>query len=173
MRALITLLLISAPATAEVTASSPDGFISRSEAVIAKPPAEVWATLVNWGLWWDPAHSYSGKPGALSLDARSGGQLAENWADGSVLHATVLAAMPLRLLRLSGGFGPLQSLPASAILSFQLKPEGSSTRLTMTYAAGGPAHLKLDALARPVDAVMVAGFERLVQAATLGTQTPR
>lgn len=170
---LASMLLLAAPAAAEVTASSAEGFTSRSETLIARPPAEVWAALVNWGQWWDPAHGYSGQPGALSLEAKAGGQLAENWADGSVLHATVLAAMPPRLLRLSGGFGPLQSLPASAILTFQLKPEGPNTRLTMTYTAGGPAQLKLDTLAKPVDAVMTAGFQRLTQSATTGTPTPR
>lgn len=161
MRLILATLLLGTPAAAEVTASTPEGFTSRSEAVIAKPPADVWATLVNWGQWWDPAHSYSGQPGRLSLDAKAGGQLAENWAQGSVLHATVLTVMPPRLLRLSGGFGPLQSLPATAILNFQLKPEGPNTRLTMTYTVAGPAHLKLENLATPVDAVMTAGFQRL------------
>ena len=167
MRLLIApMLLLASPAAAELTASSADGFTSRSEALIPKPPASVWAALTSWGQWWDPAHSYSGKPGTLSLDAKAGGHLSEQWDDGSVQHATVLSAMPPRLLRLSGGFGPLQALPANAILSFTLKPEGPNTRLTMTYSVGGPASAKLDTLAAPVDAVMTAGFQRLQRFAT-------
>ena len=164
MRLLIApLLLLASPATAEVVASNADGFISRSETLIQKPSASVWAALGNWGQWWDPAHSYSGKPGSLSLDLKAGGQLAEQWDGGSVLHATVLSALPPKLLRLSGGFGPLQSLPVNAVLSFTLKPEGQSTRLTMTYSVGGPASLQLHKLAGPVDQVMSAGFQRLAQ----------
>ena len=95
MRLLIApMLLLASPAAAEITASSADGFTSRSEALIPKPPASVWAALTSWGQWWDPAHSYSGKPGTLSLDAKAGGQLSEQWGDGSVQHATVLSAMP-------------------------------------------------------------------------------
>lgn len=166
MRLILAALLLGAPAAAEVTASSAEGFTSRSETLIARPPAAVWAALVSWGQWWDPAHSYSGKPGSLTLDLQAGGQLVERWEGGSVLHATTLTAMPERLLRLSGGFGPLQSLPATAILSFQLKAEGANTRLTMVYTVGGPAQLKLDALATPVDAVTSAGFQRLTRYAT-------
>lgn len=177
MRSLVAPLLLlgpfllGSPAAAELAASGPDGFTSRSEALIAKPPAEVWAALTSWGQWWDPAHSYSGKPGSLSLDAKAGGQLLERWDGGTVLHATVLSAMPGRLLRLEGGFGPLQSLPVNAVLSFALKAEGEHTRLTMTYGVGGPASLKLDNFAAPVDSVMTAGFQRLTRHATTGTPT--
>ena len=164
MRVLILgSLLAAAPAMADVTSSGPDGFVSRSEAVIARPPADVWKALTSWDQWWDPAHSYSGK---VTLNPNAGGTLSESWPGGSVLHATVVAALPPQLLRLHGGFGPLQNVPANAVLTFTLKPEGSGTRLTMTYSVGGPASAKLDALAAPVDAVMTAGFQRLQRFAT-------
>lgn len=164
----MALLLLASPAAAEVTQSGPDGFVSRNEALVARPPAELWTALLAWSSWWDPAHSYSGKPGVLVLEPRAGGTLTETWDGGSVWHATVVNAMPPRLLRLHGGFGPLQGQPASAVLDFQLKPEGAGTRLTMTYRVGGPAMAKLDALAAPVDSVMTAGFQRLVRKAETG-----
>jgi uncharacterized protein YndB with AHSA1/START domain len=171
VRACLALLaaLAAAPASAEVVESVPTGFTSRSEALVARPPAALWAALLQWGRWWDPAHSYSGKPGALLLEPRANGTLAESWDGGSVLHATVLNAMPPRLLRLQGGFGPLQALPVNAILDFTLKPEGQATRLTMTYRVGGPPQTRLPDLAAPVDAVMSAGFARLVRFAQTGT----
>lgn len=165
--AILALALVAAPAAAEVTEKGPDGFVSRSEAVLAKPPAEVWTALTGWR-WWDPAHSYSGKPGVLALEPQAGGTLSERWDGNSVWHATVVNAMPPRLLRLHGGFGPLQALPVNAVLDFVLKPEGAGTKLTMTYRVGGPATAKLDTLAAPVDGVMSAGFARLVQLVNTG-----
>jgi uncharacterized protein YndB with AHSA1/START domain len=159
MRALILgSLLAAAPVMAEVTSTGPDGFVSRNEAVIARPPADVWKALTRWNLWWDPAHSYSGK---LTLNPNAGGMLSESWPGGSIVHATVVAALPGELLRMHGGFGPLQNMPATAVLNFMLKPEGAGTRLTMIYTVGGPAFAGLDKLAAPVDAVMSAGFQRL------------
>ena len=168
MRAAAISMLIAAPASAAVISSAPDGFVSQNETLVPLPPAAVWAALTNWTAWWDPAHSYSGKPGTLTLDARAGGALLETWPGGSTLHATVVNAMPPTLLRLHGGFGPLQSLPVTAVLDFTLKAEGGATRLTMTYRVAGSATSKLGTLAAPVDAVMSAGFARLINFAATG-----
>jgi uncharacterized protein YndB with AHSA1/START domain len=169
MRAgILALVLLAGPAAAEVTVSGPDGFVSSSKAVLVKPPAEVWAALTSWR-WWDPAHSYSGKPGALVLEPKAGGTLSESWDGNSVWHATVVNAMPPKLLRMHGGFGPLQGLPVNAVLDFVVAPYGTGTTLTMTYRVGGPPMAKLDTLATPVDAVMSAGFARLVQLVNDGT----
>jgi uncharacterized protein YndB with AHSA1/START domain len=151
-----------------VESVGPDGFVSRSEALIPQAPTSVWAALINWSGWWDPAHSYSGKPGGVVLEPRAGGRLHEDSARGSVEHARVVNALPPTLLRLHGGFGPLQSLPVNAVLDFTLKAEGTGTRLTMTYRVAGAPVSKLDTLAAPVDAVMSAGFARLVNFAQAG-----
>ena len=164
----LALMVLAAPAAAEVTERGPDGFVSRSKGVLVKPPAEVWAVLTSWR-WWDPAHSYSGKPGVLVLDAKAGGTLSESWDGNSVWHATVVNMMPPKSLRMNGGFGPLQGLPVNAVLDFVLTPAGTGTTVTMTYRVGGPATAKLDTLAAPVDAVMSAGFARLVQLVNDGT----
>lgn len=167
MKLLAALLFATAtPAAAGLTASAPDGFVSRSEAVVALAPAQVWAALVQWDRWWSPEHSYSGK--APSLKPVAGGGLVESWPGGEVLHATVVNALPPKLLRLNGGFGPLQSLPVNAVLDVSLKPEGSGTRLVMTYTVAGSANAGLDKLAAPVDAVMTGGFARLTRYATTG-----
>ncbi len=164
----LLLLALPSPALAAVSSAAPDGFVSTSTAELPLPPAKVWQALTAWASWWDPAHSYSGKAGALRLDARAGGTLQERWGGGSVLHAVVVNVMPPALLRLHGGFGPLQSLPVDAVLDFSLKAEGTGTRLTMTYRVAGPTSARLDTLATPVDAVMSAGFARLVTFATAG-----
>ena len=170
-KAMIVVMMASplgTPVLAEVRTVGPDGFISENEAVMPLLPEQLWRAVIDWAAWWDPAHSYSGKPGTLRLDARAGGTLSESWPGGSVEHARVVNAMPPALLRLIGGFGPLQSLPVNAVLDISIKPDGMGSRLTMTYRVSGTAGTKLDALAAPVDAVMSAGFDRLVNFANTG-----
>jgi len=172
-RLLLLALLIAAPAQARLTQSAPDSFVSTSEAVLPLPPEQVWSALLAWNAWWDPAHSYSGAAGVLDLQAEAGGAVMERWSGGSVRHAVVLSAMPPTLLRLSGGFGPLQALPVNAVLDFSLKPQGNGTRLTMIYRVAGSASARLDTLAAPVDAVMSAAFARLVRFANTGDPAAR
>lgn len=174
-RLLIAVLLAAGvqPLHARVAQSAPDSFVSTSEAVLPLPPDQVWLALLNWSAWWDPAHSYSGAAGTLDLQAEAGGALQERWAGGSVRHAVVLSAMPPALLRLAGGFGPLQALPVNAVLDFSLKAQGNGTRITMTYRVAGSAMARLDTLAAPVDAVMSAGFARLVRFANTGDPAAR
>lgn len=166
--ALPLLLALAVPAQARLAEAGPDAFVSAHEAVIPQGRESVFAALVNWGAWWDPAHSYSGKPGAITLELPAGGLLSERWPGGDVVHAQVINAMPPALLRLQGSFGPLQALPVNAVLEFSLKAQGNATRLTMTYRVAGSATFKLDTLAAPVDAVMSAGFARLVNFAATG-----
>jgi uncharacterized protein YndB with AHSA1/START domain len=164
--AILLALALASPATAALTSSAPDGFVSRHEASVAVPPAKAWAALTAWQRWWSPAHTYSGTAPVLSLKA--GGGLIESWPGGEVLHATVMNALPPKLLRLQGGFGPLQALPVNAVLDFVLAPEGDGTKITMVYRVSGNAAAKLDTLAAPVDAVMAEGFARLTRFAATG-----
>ena len=166
--AALLLGLVAAPASAAVTMSGPDGFVSVNGVVVAKPPAEVWASVLQWSRWWDPAHSYSGEPGGIVLEPKAGGRLVEEFDGKSVQHATVVHVRPPELLRLEGGFGPLQMLPVNAVLDIALKPDGAGTRLSMTYRVGGPAFARLDEMATPVDAVMSAGFQRLLRFVNTG-----
>jgi hypothetical protein len=169
LRVALIGLLAAMPARAAVTTSTADGFVSVNEAVVPAAPASVWSSLLAWDRWWPVAHSYSGKPGLMRLDPRAGGGLSENWDGKSVWHASVVTVMPPKLLRLNGGFGPLQAFPVEAVLDISLTSEGASTRVRMSYRVGGPAFVRLDAMATPVDAVMSEGFGRLVRFATTGS----
>lgn len=169
---LITALLLGAvtlaPARAAVVTNAPDAFTSEGSVAVPKPPAEVWASLVQWGRWWSPDHSYSGSGANFTLVPRATGTLVEAWGEQSVRHAVVLTAMPGKLLRLQGGFGPLQALPVAAILDVRLAPEGQGTRITLTYRVAGPASANLPALAGPVDGVMSEALARLGRFAATG-----
>jgi uncharacterized protein YndB with AHSA1/START domain len=165
-RLLPLAMLAGTPAAAAVIASAPDGFTSRNDVLVAVTPNKAWEALLAWHQWWSKAHSYSGTSPRLA--ARAGGGLVERWPGGEVLHATVVNIQPPKRLRLSGGFGPLQSLPVAAILDFSLVAEGTGTRITMVYSVAGNAAAKLDALAAPVDGVMAEGLARLARYATTG-----
>jgi uncharacterized protein YndB with AHSA1/START domain len=159
---LAAALLFSAPAAAEVTASSADGFTIRLSGLHPAAPDTAWKALVDWGGWWPDSHSYSGKADNFDLDVEPDGELEEEWDRGSVLHGSVVNAQTAKLLRLHAAFGPLQALPVNGVLDFALAPEGQGTRITLTYRVGGPASAGLPALAAPVNEVFTQAFARLL-----------
>ncbi len=152
------LLALAAPALAEVTANAPDGFTVVHKSTANVPPAAMWRALLDWQGWWPAAHSYSGSAANLSLNPVAGGALREKWAGGEVLHATVLQARTERLLRLDGAFGPLQAMPVTAIMDLALAPDGTGTKISLTYRVSGPA---IGQFAPAVDSVLSDAFTQL------------
>jgi len=107
---LVALALTASSATADVLESVPAGFTVRVSAPMAAPPARIYRALTEAiSAWWDKAHTYSGDAMNLSLNATPGGCLCEKLpSGGGVRHLTVVYADPGKMLRLSGGLGPLQ-----------------------------------------------------------------
>lgn len=161
---LLALVPVAVPASAAVTASGPDGFTIEHRVTMPLPPAQAWARLVGLGQWWEGSHSYSGDAANLSIDARAGGCWCERLpGGGSVEHARIIQAVPGRLLRASGGFGPLQSEPVAAVLTVTLKPVAAGTEVAMRYAVAGPLPGGAQAFSGPVDTVLTTQFDRLAQ----------
>jgi len=159
------LVLCAAPATAEVTQSDATAFVSTHKLVIAAPPEKVWDTIARPSLWWSKDHTYSGNAANISWDTRPGGCWCEQLDGGAVEHGRTLYAVRGKALRLSGGFGPLQSGAVTATMTFALKPEGAGTALTVTYVVGGFHPAGLANLAAPVDGVIAAQMPGLKAAA--------
>ena len=80
---------------------------------------------------------------------------------GSVEHARVVLAMPPKVLRLTGGLGPLQSMPVNAVMEWSLRPLHRGTELSMRYTVDGAIPGGGKALAPIVDKVLAEQFERL------------
>jgi hypothetical protein len=78
----------------------------------------------------------------------------------------VLYAAPYTTLRLSGGLGPLQAEAVTGVLTMTLKPEGTMTRISWDYVAGGFMRGKMADMAPVVDGVV--GEQLLRLAARLG-----
>ena len=165
----IALLLVGAPATAEVKSSSPGGFEVEQRATVAATPAQTWAMLGRIGEWWNKGHTYSGDASNLRLELKAGGCFCETLPRvkgkraGGVAHGRVLTAMPYSMLVLEAPLGPLQSEAVSARWTWTLREVPGGTEVTQRLVAGG--HFKGDAvkLAPLVDKVMaeqLSGLQR-------------
>jgi hypothetical protein len=147
-------------AHAEVTETAPDSFTVKHAAIVPLDPQAAYERLVHVEQWWDAAHTYGGRADALQLAATPGGCWCEQLADGGfVEHMRVIYAQPGRVLRLDGGLGPLQGVGARGVMTYTLKPEGTGTKVTMTYVVIGAAG-SLDELAVPVDGVLAQAMQR-------------
>ncbi len=176
VRGLLTaaaLLAAGNPVRAEVVVSAAGGFIIEHQRVIGAPPARVYAAIVDEvAAWWNADHTWSGDAGNLSIDARPGGCFCEYLDNGGgVEHMRVVFAWPGRLLRLSGGLGPLQAMANAGSMDFALsEAEGHATRLELRYVVSGFAADGMAVMAEPVDGVLNEQLDRL--AAHLTTAAP-
>lgn len=149
------------PASAEVVAKSEHGFVTKETASIAATPRQVWLALIKPGTWWNDDHSWSGDASNMTLVPSAGGCFCETIPgegdiplDGSAQHAVVVQAVPDRALRLRGGLGPLQAVPATGVLTVTLKPIEGGTLVEWEYNVGGPMGFEIDTISKAVDSVM-------------------
>lgn len=163
MRALaLLILLLPALASAEVKESLEQGFHVETVALIAKDPVRVYEALTDEiGSWWDPGHTYSGDAANLYMEAEPQGCFCERLEGGGVSHLTVVYAEPGKMLRLTGGLGPLQSSAVTGVLTFSLTKRGEGTRVVADYKVSGWDPGGLETWAGPVDGVIAAQVARL------------
>ena len=79
---LATLLLcgstLAAPVAAEVLDSSASGFTVQNVVTVSASPDRAWRALVkDVDAWWPKDHSWFGKDGRFTIDARAGGCFCE------------------------------------------------------------------------------------------------
>ncbi|MBU6267819.1 MAG: hypothetical protein KGN34_09785 [Sphingomonadales bacterium] len=184
-------LLLATPAHAEVTAKTETGFVTTTELDVAgKTPWDVWQALLKPGKWWNPIHSWSGDADNLYIDAQAGGcfcellpppkDAPEGIRRGSIEHGRILAAMPPRLMRITGALGPLQGEALVGTLTVTLKATADGgTHLGWSYVVGGFMRMKVDDIAPIVDKVLaeqaarLSEFVRTPDAAAAETVDPR
>ncbi len=160
----ILFLLIAAAAFGEVVDKSASGFLVRHSASVTAKPAAVYAAIAEPSKWWEAAHTWSGDAKNLSMTAKVGGCFCERLSSGGeVQHMSVIYADPGNLLRLSGALGPMQESGVVGTLTFELKPSGEGTHITVSYSVGGYFQGGLQALAAPVDQVLAAQLAGLVK----------
>lgn len=165
MLAIAMMFCAALPAHGEVVSSAPNGFISRHVVTVPLAPAAAYDRFVRVGDWWDSAHTYSGDAHNLTLTPRLHGAWVERLADGGfVEHMRVLYAQRGKMLRLDGGLGPLQTMPARSVMTVAFAAEGAGTKVTVTYAVGGYFSDGTAQLAPGVDMVLGQAMARYAQA---------
>jgi hypothetical protein len=160
----ILLFSVAAMTFGEVLDKSASGFLVRNTATVSTKPAAVYAAIAEPSKWWEAAHTWSGDAKNLSLSAKVGGCFCERLSSGGeVQHMSVIYADPGKLLRLSGALGPMQESGVAGTLTFEMKPSGEGTQITLSYSAGGYFQGGMQALAAPVDQVIAAQLAGLVK----------
>lgn len=146
-------------AQAEVRDASASGFTVENSRVVAADLDTAWRALVeDIDRWWPKDHSWWGAASTLRIEPKAGGCFCEVADSGGAAgrqaeHMRVTMVEPGKLLRMTGGLGPLQGMGLHGALEFRLVPEGEGTRITLWYRAGGYTPDDLSKFAPIVDRV--------------------
>jgi hypothetical protein len=157
--------LAAQPAAAEVVESSSDHFVTRDSVTVKATPKAAWLALIDPSGWWDKDHTWSGSAANLTLAPQAGGCFCERLPEmdsatevglaGSAQHMVVVMAEPMKVLRMRGALGPLQSEPVDGVLTITMQSvAGGATKLVMEYVVGGHMRYPVDKISASVDEVM-------------------
>lgn len=157
----VLLLAVAVTASAEIADSAANGFTYKLVLNLQAPPETVYQRLLAVGNWWSSSHTFSGDAHNLSIDARPMGCWCEKLPNGGgVRHMQVVMAMPGKMLVMTGGLGPLQSMAATGSMKLALAPANGGTQLQVTYSVTGYLPAGMNSLAAPVDGVLTEQFMR-------------
>lgn len=179
--AILALAVTSRPVAAEVVEKSADHFVTRDSVTVKATPKAVWLALIEPATWWDSAHTWSGSSSNLTLAPQAGGCFCERLPEkdtlseiglaGSAQHMVVVMAEPMKVLRMRGGLGPLQSEPVDGVLTITMQPgAGSTTKVVMEYVVGGHMRYPVEKISASVDEVMSQQLTHLAE--KLGAVAP-
>lgn len=153
---------------AEVQSVSEYGFVVVHRREVAASREHLFASAKQIEKWWDPAHSYSGDASNFSIELKPGGMFLERLPGGGfVEHLRVTTVMPGRLVRLTGGLGPLATdgLAGSMTWSFADGETEDSSVLIWRYSVGGYRPDGIEAIANAVDGVIGIQIDRAAKLA--------
>jgi hypothetical protein len=170
--------LTALPAQAAVNDATPSGFTVENSALVPVEATSAWQALVgSIDAWWPRDHSWWGRASRLTIDPRAGGCFCENAGVRQARHMQVVFVDPPRLLRMTGGLGPLQGMGLYGVMEWRLVAIDGGTRITLWYRAGGYTPDDLSKFAPAVDSVQAVQLGGLVhylqgQAAKLDKAAP-
>lgn len=155
-------LLLCGAANGEVKTSAANHFTVRIATTVPASPSETYQKFLQIGKSWSASHTFSSKAENLYIEAKPKGWWGEKLPNGGfVRHMQVVYAAPGKLIRFTGGLGPLQSLPINGVLTIAFAPKDKGTEIRLTYAVGGSVEGGLKTWAKPVDGVLSLQMKRL------------
>jgi uncharacterized protein YndB with AHSA1/START domain len=163
MKYLVALLvLIGAPASAEVVGASNNGFEVRETVPLVVPPEAAFRAFAELPAWWDPEHSYSGDSANMRLDLAPGGCFCERIpkTGGGVEHMRVVYVEPGKRVVMTGSLGPLLYEATTGVMDVQGKTIAGGSQLTLDYKVAGFANGAAAKIAPVVDAVLAGQLKR-------------
>lgn len=168
---ILASLLWTVPLQAEVTNTADNGFTVRHQTEVSAPAEDVWKAIIAPSRYWNPDHSWTGNADNFYLVAQAGGCFCElirttgedniKSSDGSVQHMRVIYAHKNKMLRMTGGLGPLQGEAVVGTLTMQMQPLEGKTAVRFTYKVGGYMEFPVEEIAPAVDGVIVEQLTRL------------
>ena len=159
MRGLASVLLffvagLAVPAQAAVKDAQPSGFTVENSEWVPVAPQVAYAALVNdVGRWWPADHTWWGDASKLAISDKAGGCFCEINGAQQAWHMTVTFTDPGKLMRMTGGLGPLQGMGLHGALEWRFTEENGGTRITLWYRAGGYTPDDMSKFAPVVDKV--------------------
>jgi hypothetical protein len=154
---LLALIAASAPladAQARIVDQAPSGFTVENSEWVPADPATAWNAFVHEvGKWWPADHSWWGDASKLSISEKAGGCFCEINGAQQAWHMTVTFVDPGKLMRMTGGLGPLQGMGLNGALEGRFVEEKGGTRITLWYRAGGYTPDDLGKLVPVIDKV--------------------
>ena len=142
-------------APAAVIDATANGFTIENTVEVPADAMTAWKALVDdVGTWWPRDHTWWGEASELTIEPRAGGCFCERNGAQQAQHLQVTFVDPGKLLRFTGGLGPLQGMGLNGVLEFRLAPGADGgTAITLFYRAGGYTPDDLKGFAAVVDQV--------------------
>jgi len=168
----LLLILVAAPASAEVVSASANGFEVRETVPLVVPPEVAFKAFGDLPAWWDPEHTYSGSSANLRLELIPGGCFCERIpkTGGGVEHMRVAFVDPGKQIVMTGSLGPLLYEATTGVMDVRFTTIAGGSQVTLDYKVAGFAKGGADKLAPAVDGVL---DEQLKRFRTYATARPR
>ncbi|MEM6468774.1 MAG: ATPase, partial [Planctomycetota bacterium] len=116
--------------------------------------------VTEFSSWYDARHSYSMKAENLTLDLEKHCMLEKLPDGGFVRHMEIVFHQPGKLIRLTGGLGPLQGMGVQGAMTVSFLPSPSGSKVTLGYVVTGASFSNLDKIAEPVHQVLSGQMDR-------------
>jgi len=133
---LISLLTFAPLARSQVDVAEPNRLAVSYDLPVNATVEKLAVTFQNIQTWWSGEHSYTGDPTNFFFDGVDKACFCERLPQGGLVrHMNVVYFDPARKIRMTGGLGPLQTLPVNGVFEFNfIAAEKGQSRLQVSYA---------------------------------------